>query len=86
MEYSVKTTKNQDFFRVTKYSLISLFMVFTVILFLWTGKVQASCHPLVGKSPCVQESNSVLKKGWSKTKTKTAKLFKKIPIPIHHFN
>ena len=72
---------NRSYLRIFFYTL---FLVFTIILFTMTWKIQNSCQPLVGKSLCVSESSSIIKrsssiviKGWDFTKHKSHQLFQK---------
>lgn len=65
---------NKSYLRIL---LSTLFLVFTIILFTMTWKIQNSCEPLVGQSLCVSEHSSLIRNSWNFTKHKSNQLLQR---------
>ena len=74
MQTSINNRKLFNFQTVIKYIFLSIFFVFTVILFSASWKVQQSCNPIVGKSSCIPKHRSIIDKSWNGTKEKALQL------------
>lgn len=74
MQYSEKSLTIFERVNFFQYIVAISFIGFTIFLFLSTWKIQASCHPLVGKSPCISEQHSLVERSWNKTKDTVVKV------------